>query len=143
MRTGTAFVMNQGIMKFGTLYTDYRLLKYVGDQVSIRWDADDVTKLYVYTLDGQKICEAVSAELLTITPKVSQETIETKQLKGSSLLQLLNDWSEANMGSLAQMERAFMSFSAQERKKLEAYSSSGSYPNVFFNADSIVDKARK
>ena len=131
MRTGTAFVMNQGIMKFRTLYTDYRLLKYVGDQVSIRWDADDVTKLYVYTLDGQKICEAVSAELLTITPKVSQETIETKQLKGSSLLQLLNDWSEANMGSLAQMERAFMSFSAQERKKLEAYSSSGSYPNVF------------
>ena len=82
MRTGTAFVMNQGIMKFRTLYTDYRLLKYVGDQVSIRWDADDVTKLYVYTLDGQKICEAVSAELLTITPKVSQETIETKQLKG-------------------------------------------------------------
>ena len=69
--------------------------------------------------------------MLTITPKVSQETIETKQLKGSSLLQLLNDWSEANMGSLAQMERAFMSFSAQERKKLEAYSSSGSYPNVF------------
>ena len=143
MRTGTAFVRNQGILKFATLYTDYRLVKYVGEKVGIKWDIDDVTKLYVYTRDGRKICEAVSAELLTITPKVSQETIETKQLKGSSLLQLLNDWSEANMGSLAQMERAFRSFSAQERKKLEAYSSSGSYPNVFFNADSIVDKARR
>ena len=125
MRTGTAFVSNQGIMKFGTLYTDYRLVKYVGEKVGIKWDIDDVTKLYVYR-DGRKICEAVSAELLTIAPKVSQETSETKQLKGSSLLQLLNDWSEANMGSLAQMERAFRSFSAQERKKLEAYSSSGS-----------------
>ena len=66
-----------------------------------------------------------------------------KLLKGSSLLQLLNDWSEVNMGSLAQMERAFKTFSAQERKKLDAYSSSSPQPKVFFNAASMVDKALK
>lgn len=75
--------------------------------------------------------------------KRSQENFMKKQLKGSSLLQLLNDWSEVNMGSLAQMERAFKTFSAQERKKLDAYSSSSPQPKVFFNAASMVDKALK
>ena len=48
MKADTALVRNQGIMKFGTLYTDYELAKYVGEKVGIKWDIDDVTKLYVY-----------------------------------------------------------------------------------------------
>ena len=76
MKADTALVRNQGIMKFGTLYTDYELAKYVGEKVGIKWDIDDVTKLYVYTRDGRKICEAVSAELLMIAPKMSQEALE-------------------------------------------------------------------
>ncbi len=62
----TALVRNQGINKFGTLYTDYELGFHIGERVGIKWDIDDATKLYVYTADGKKICEAVSAELLAL-----------------------------------------------------------------------------
>lgn len=89
MKSDTALVRNQGIIKFNTLYTDYELSRYVGETVGIKWDIDDVTKLYVYTSDGKKICEAVSHELLSFTAKggVSQEVLEKhirnqkKQLK--------------------------------------------------------------
>lgn len=76
MKADSALVRNQGIIKFGTLYTDYELCHYVGQTVGVKWDIDDVTKLYVYTRDGRKICEAVSAELLQFGDKVSQEALE-------------------------------------------------------------------
>lgn len=76
MKSDTALVRNQGITKFGTIYTDYELSRYVGETVGIKWDIDDVTKLYVYTKDGKKICEAVSHELLKFAPKVTQEALE-------------------------------------------------------------------
>lgn len=76
MKSDTALVRNQGIQKFGTLYTDYALSRYVGETVGIKWDIDDVTKLYVYTSDGKKICEAVSHELLSFAPRVAQEALE-------------------------------------------------------------------
>lgn len=69
MKADTARVTNQGINKFGTLYTDYELCHYVGKHVGIKWDIDDVTKLYVFDQEGRKICEAVSAELLQASPK--------------------------------------------------------------------------
>ncbi|MCY9757383.1 transposase, partial [Paenibacillus alvei] len=34
------------------------------------------TKLYVYTTDGDKICEAYSQELLLIAPKMPQKALE-------------------------------------------------------------------
>ena len=55
MRADTARVTNQGINKFGTLYTDYELCHYVGKHVGIKWDIDDVTKLYVFDQEGRKI----------------------------------------------------------------------------------------
>ena len=76
MKADTALVRNQGITKFGTLYTDYELCHYVGKHVGIKWDADDVTKLYVYDEEGRKICEAVSAELLAFGPHCSQAALE-------------------------------------------------------------------
>lgn len=77
MKADTALVRNQGIYKFGTLYTDYELSHYVKKHVGIKWDIDDITKLYVYDEQGQKICEAVSAELLQYGPHVSQAALET------------------------------------------------------------------
>lgn len=77
MKADKALVRNQGITKFGHLYTDYELHKYVGETVGIKWDIDDVTKLYVFDKDGRKICEAASAELLAIAPRVPQEALET------------------------------------------------------------------
>ena len=76
MKAATARVTNQGINKFGTLYTDYELCHYVDQRVGIKWDIDDVTKLYVFDEDGRKICEAVSAELLAFGPHCSQAALE-------------------------------------------------------------------
>lgn len=56
--------------------TDTELAYYVNQKVNIKWDIDDVTKLYVYDLDGKKICEAVSAELLAFGPHCSQAALE-------------------------------------------------------------------
>ena len=55
MKADTARVTNQGINKFGTLYTDYELCHYVSKHVGIKWDIDDVTKLYVFDQEGRKI----------------------------------------------------------------------------------------
>ena len=76
MKADTALVRNQGIIKFGTLYMDYELCHYIGETVNIKWDIDDVTKLYVFTKEGKKICEAVSPELLQIAPRVPQAALE-------------------------------------------------------------------
>lgn len=76
MKADTALVRNQGIIKFGTLYTDYELGKYIGKRVGIKWDIDDVTKLYVFDKTGRKICEAVSAELLQFGSRCSQDALE-------------------------------------------------------------------
>lgn len=76
MKGDTARVGPQGIKKFGVLYTDYELCYHKDKKVSVKWDADDMSKLYVYTLDGKKICEAVSAEVLSYNEHCSQEALE-------------------------------------------------------------------
>lgn len=76
MKADTARVTNQGINKFSTLYTDYELGFHVGKRVGIKWDIDDVTKLYVFDEQGRKICEAVSAELLQFGSRCSQVALE-------------------------------------------------------------------
>ena len=76
MKADTARVYNYGINKFGTVYSDSELGKYIGQKVGIKWDIDDVTKLYVFDNQGRKICEAVSAELLAFGPHCSQAALE-------------------------------------------------------------------
>ena len=76
MKADTARVYNYGINKFGTVYTDAELAFYVGKTVGIKWDLDDVTKLYVFDEDGRRICEAVSPELLSFGPHCSQAALE-------------------------------------------------------------------
>ena len=55
---------------------DSELGKYIGQKVGIKWDIDDVTKLYVFDQQGRKICEAVSPELLAFGPHCSQAALE-------------------------------------------------------------------
>lgn len=76
MKADTARVYNYGITKFGVTYADSELGKYIGQHVGIKWDIDDVTKLYVYDKEGRKICEAVAPELLAFGPHCSQATLE-------------------------------------------------------------------
>ncbi len=76
MKADIAAVTNQGIHKFNSLYNSEELGKYVGQKVGIKWDLDDVTRLYVYDRDGHKICEAYSAEVLGFGEHVSQEALQ-------------------------------------------------------------------
>ena len=76
MSGSVATVNSQGITKFGILYTDYELCYYKDKKVTIKWDVDDVTKLYVYEMSGKKICEAVSAEALGYDEHCSLELLQ-------------------------------------------------------------------
>ena len=76
MKADRARVYNYGIKKFGMTYNDYELSFYIGKTVGIKWDIDDVTKLYVFDEEGRKICEAVSPELLAFGSHCSQAVLE-------------------------------------------------------------------
>lgn len=68
-------------------YTNEALGRYVGMKVSVVYHPEDITRIYVYDEQGEKICEAVSYELLRIAPKVSDKQfiehnkMQKKQLK--------------------------------------------------------------
>ena len=77
MKPGRAKVNSQGFTRFHTLYTAPELGFYVGKWVNIRWDAGDVSRMYVYDVkSGAKICEAYAAELLEFGDRVSEEALE-------------------------------------------------------------------
>lgn len=76
MKADIVLVRNVGIQKFGVLYTDSDLGKYIGQKVGVKWDIDDVTNLYVYDKEGRKICDAVSAEVLAYGQHCSQVALE-------------------------------------------------------------------
>ncbi len=70
-------VYQVGIKRFGYEYRATELDSYIDDYVNIKWDENDVTRLYVYDrITGDKICEAESQELLKIAPRVPQKALE-------------------------------------------------------------------
>lgn len=70
-------VYQVGIRRFGFEYRAPELDAYIDDYVNIKWDANDVTCLYVYDrITGEKICEAESQELLQIAPRAPQKALE-------------------------------------------------------------------
>lgn len=77
MKADTARVYNVGIRKFGNVYNHEELVYYLDKQVDIKYDPEDVTRLYVFDrADGHRICEAVSQELLQIAHRVPQASLE-------------------------------------------------------------------
>ena len=89
MKPGRAKVRSQGIQRNNLLYTADELCHYVDKWVNIRWDPEDVTRLYVYDKEGRRICEARTAELLEFGDRVSEEALEAlhkrkkRQLRGT------------------------------------------------------------
>ncbi|MNW33999.1 Integrase core domain protein [compost metagenome] len=70
-------VYQVGIRRFGFEYRASELDSYIDDYVNIKWDANDVTRLFVYDrITGDKICEAESQELLQIAPRAPQKALE-------------------------------------------------------------------
>lgn len=76
MKSDNALVRNVGIRKFGFDYLSDELGNYIGKHVVVRWNPDDITKLYVYNKEGKKICEALSQELLAMGPKITEKALE-------------------------------------------------------------------
>lgn len=95
MKPARAKVNGQGIQKFNTLYTAPELGLYNRKWVNIRWDPEDMTRLYVYAEDGKKVCEAYSAELLQYGDRVDQkrlaELFERKNHNKREVQQFLED----------------------------------------------------
>lgn len=75
MKSERAKVTTTGIQKHNRLYTDEALGLYEGQWVNVKWDIDNPTKLYVYALDGSKICEAHETELLRMGWAADDEQI--------------------------------------------------------------------
>jgi len=75
MKTDVAHVYNTGIEKFGFSYMAQELGILTGSKVMVRHNPDDISKIYVYTVEGKKICEAVSYELLEIGSKNNSEAL--------------------------------------------------------------------
>lgn len=76
MKSEDALVRSTGIRKFNFNYLADELGAYVGKHVTVRWNPDNITKLYVYDSQGKKICEALSQELLAIGPKIAEKALE-------------------------------------------------------------------
>lgn len=81
MKSGRAKVNSQGIRRFNTLYTAEELALYNQKWVNIRWDPEDLTKLYVYDKDGGKVCEARRAELLEFGDRVDEAALEDLHIR--------------------------------------------------------------
>lgn len=76
MKAGTALVRNIGIQKFNSTFWNPELAQYIGETVNIRWDRRDVTRIYVYNKAADLVCVATSADLMRISPNMSQAALE-------------------------------------------------------------------
>lgn len=74
LRSDNAYVYNTGISRFGYDYMSEELCNYIGENVDIKYDPNDISTIYVF-YKGKKVCEAYSQELLQIMPTVHQEAV--------------------------------------------------------------------
>ncbi len=79
MKGETRVVTNTGIRRTikgkEIWYTNVELTKYQGRRVEFKYHTEDITKIFVYDENGKFICEAISYELLHISPKLSEDSL--------------------------------------------------------------------
>lgn len=75
MKSDKVRVYNTGISRWGKYYNDQELAVHIGETVTIKWDPDDVSSIYVFDKNGKMICEAACEELLKFG-KVGEETMQ-------------------------------------------------------------------
>lgn len=77
MKSDRARVRNIGIQKFGQVYNHPELDDYRDKMVNIKYDPEDIKRLWVYAAeDNHQICVAESQELLKFAHRVPQEEVE-------------------------------------------------------------------
>lgn len=69
-------VRNVGIHRFGCYYRSEDLCDCIGDKVTIKWDPNDISQIYVFDRNMKKICTAYAQELLGMGDSVSQKALE-------------------------------------------------------------------
>lgn len=74
LKSEHAHVYNTGINRFGNDYRSEELDQYIGEEVDIKYDPNNINTIYVF-YRGKQVCEAYSQELLQIAPTVHQEAV--------------------------------------------------------------------
>lgn len=75
MRSENVRVYNTGINRFGFQYRSDELCAYIGRNVGIKYDPEDLSTVYVFDESGRKLCEAYAQELLQISGTISEKTL--------------------------------------------------------------------
>lgn len=76
MRSENVHVYTTGINRFGYQYRSDDLCAYIGENVNIKYDPEDMATLYVFDGSGRKLCEAYAQELLEVSDTVSEKTLK-------------------------------------------------------------------
>ncbi|MEG2200377.1 MAG: transposase, partial [Anaerovorax sp.] len=75
MKCKMARVLPIGIKHNSQIYMNYTLTEYIHDKVFIRWNPEDMSKIYVYDLKNRKICEAECKELLEYNGAITEKNL--------------------------------------------------------------------
>lgn len=68
-------IYNYGFRRFGQVYDAPELRLYQGQTLTIRYDRNDVTQMFVTAADGRPVCVAECKELLAFGDHVSEEAL--------------------------------------------------------------------
>lgn len=74
-REDKVHIYNYGFKRFGKLYDAPELRLHINETLTIRYDRNDVSQIYVTQADGKPICTAECKELLSFGEHVSEEKL--------------------------------------------------------------------
>ena len=78
LKIDNVLVRNIGIVRWGYEYRAQELCNYIGKKVLIKYDPNDVSIIYVFNpKTKERICDAVSQELLSFGHSIHEKTVES------------------------------------------------------------------
>lgn len=110
MKEQNVLVRNVGIIRAGYEYRADELCDFIGEKVNIRYDPDDMSVLYVFGLDGKRICEAYSQELLQFG-KVSENELNHIKMQNRQIQRDRERLADANI-PFEQIHEQYKGFSS-------------------------------
>lgn len=111
LKSEHAHVYPTGINRFGNFYMSEELCQYIGEDVDIKYDPNDISTVYVF-FQGKQVCEAYSQELLQIAPTVHQEAVAEHKRRQKAQEKRDREILEAAKVGLQEINEQFTSFQA-------------------------------
>lgn len=74
-REDNVHIYNYGFKRFGSVYDAPELRLHTGETLTIRYDRNDVSHIFVTDADGKPVCTAECRELLSFGDHVSEEAL--------------------------------------------------------------------